>query len=295
MKNHAALAIPALVIIGIALVLYSNTQHPGPAHEAMTSFLDSTYTIDGVPITLVKGTATTPAAPGSASVITTSNFGTGAIADLNGDGKNDGVFMLTQTGAGSGTFYYVVAAIAADGHYIGTNAVLLGDRIAPQSLEIRDGEIIANYADRPAGAAMTDQPSVGVSKYLKVVGTQLVEATPSAYAEGNLLLGTDSSAKLGTYLIGSSGMTLYASSADTANFSHCTGKCVEAWAPYTITATSSLANTQAGVNGTTSYLKRSDGSLQVTYNGAPLYFSHLDNASGDTNGTSVSGWSVVKP
>jgi len=63
-------------------------------------------------------------------------------------------------------------------HYKGTNAILLGDRIAPQTTEIKNGQVIVNYADRAAGEPMTARPSVGVSKYLKVEGTTLVEAQP---------------------------------------------------------------------------------------------------------------------
>jgi hypothetical protein len=68
-----------------------------------------------------------------------------------------------------------------DGRYQGTNAVLLGDRIAPQTTEIRDGGmLIVNYVERKPGEPMTTRPSMGVSKYLKVEGTMLVEIQPPA-------------------------------------------------------------------------------------------------------------------
>jgi hypothetical protein len=62
----------------------------------------------------------------------------------------------------------------ADG-YLGTNAVFLGDRIAPQTTEIRDEEIIVNYAERKLDEPMTTPPSIGVSKYFKIVEGRLVE------------------------------------------------------------------------------------------------------------------------
>ena len=37
-----------------------------------------------------------------------------------------------------------------------------------------------------------------------------------------------------------------------------------------------------------------DGTLQVTYNGLPLYFFQNDKAPGDTNG-SYPNWNLVKP
>ena len=91
------------------------------------------------------------AAPGSASKITTQYFGNSAEGDLNGDGIPDTAFILTQNSGGSGTFYYVVAALKVSGVYRGTKpAILLGDRIAPQSTEIKDGEVVVNYSTRNA-------------------------------------------------------------------------------------------------------------------------------------------------
>lgn len=145
------------------------------------------FIINGQPVTLTNGRAEMPAAldstgspqAGSASKVITQYFGNVATGDLNGDGAPDLAFLLTQTTGGSGTFYYVVATLVnADGSYQGTNAVLLGDRIAPQTTEIRSGEIIVNYAERRAGEPMTAKPSVGVSKYLKLADGQLVEVQP---------------------------------------------------------------------------------------------------------------------
>jgi len=111
----------------------------------------------------------------SALMGTTQYFGNEAKGDFNADGKQDVAFVLTQTPGGSGTFYYVVAALGSDEGYVGTNAVFLGDRIAPQTTEFRNGDIVVNYADRKAGDPMTAAPSVGVSQRLKIQGNQLVK------------------------------------------------------------------------------------------------------------------------
>jgi hypothetical protein len=147
---------------------------PAPTSEVAGSHKDATYTIDGRVIKLTNGVFEAEAAPGSASKLVTRYFGNEATADLNGDGTEDIVFLLTHSTGGSGTFFYAVAALKTPTGYTGTNAVLLGDRIAPQSTEYRNGEIIVNYADRKPGDAMTTQPSVGVSKYLKVDNGKLV-------------------------------------------------------------------------------------------------------------------------
>jgi hypothetical protein len=102
-------------------------------------------------------------------------FGNDAIGDLNGDRTEDVAFLLTRSSGGSGTFYYVVVALKTANGYRGTNAMFLGDRIAPQTTEIRNGEIIVNYADRKSGEPMTTKLSVGVSKYFKVANNRLIE------------------------------------------------------------------------------------------------------------------------
>jgi hypothetical protein len=88
---------------------------------------------------------------------------------LNNDGVEDVVFLITQQTGGSGTFFYVVAAVSEKGSFKGTQAYLLGDRIAPQTTEIKtDNTIVVNYAERAEGDAMTTPPSVGKSVYLKL-------------------------------------------------------------------------------------------------------------------------------
>ena len=134
-----------------------------------------TYTIEGQPVPLVDGHAETPATTGSADMVDTEYFGNDATGDLNGDGMDDVAFIVTQDPGGTGTFFYVVVALKTPTGYQGTTGVLLGDRIAPQTTEIKDGELIVNYMDRAASDPMSAEPSVGVTKYLKVQGTTLVE------------------------------------------------------------------------------------------------------------------------
>jgi predicted lipoprotein with Yx(FWY)xxD motif len=51
----------------------------------------------------------------------------------------------------------------------------------------------------------------------------------------------------------------------------------------------------SGVTGTLDTITRSDdGTIQVTYNGLPLYFFINDNALGDANGV-YTDWEAVKP
>lgn len=164
----------AIVVLAIGLGAYIFfIQRQAPDIDP----LNTTYYIDGQSVTLVDGRSEIEAAPGSVSKTTTMVFGEPVTGDLNGDGNADAAIFLTQSSGGSGTFYYVVAAIrAGDGNIAsGTNAIFLGDRIAPQNIEIKDGRVIANYADRDIREPMTASPSIGVSKYLVYDGTALKE------------------------------------------------------------------------------------------------------------------------
>jgi tryptophan-rich sensory protein len=104
-------------------------------------------------------------------------FGNSVTADFNHDGFQDYAFLVTQDGGGSGTFYYVVAALGSKEGYQGTNAIFLGDRIAPQTTEWKNETIIVNYADRKPDEPMTALPTVGASKYLVIKDKILEEVT----------------------------------------------------------------------------------------------------------------------
>lgn len=131
-------------------------------------FKSVTFTISGEPITLKDGVAILQTVPGAASVRTVRYFGNEVQHDIDGDGDLDTVFLVTDDGGGSGTFFYVVGAIKQPNGYTGTDAMFLGDRIAPQTTEMGEGTlVIVNYVDRAPGEPMSTQPSVGKSMWLQ--------------------------------------------------------------------------------------------------------------------------------
>jgi hypothetical protein len=85
---------------------------------------------------------------------------------------------LSQNTGGSGTFFYAVGAIITDDGYVGTDGYLLGDRIAPQTINPSPNPrhkdvVVVNYADRAPGEPMSAQPSVGKSAYLKLDSSRM--------------------------------------------------------------------------------------------------------------------------
>jgi heat shock protein HslJ len=125
------------------------------------------YTIEGDSVQLIDGVAESASAPGSASRVMTRSVGNALHKDLNGDGTDDVVFLLAQERGGSGTFYYVVAALRRDDAYVGSHGLLLGDRIAPQAITSGPGSsIVVTYADHAPGEPMAAPPSIVRSRRL---------------------------------------------------------------------------------------------------------------------------------
>ena len=154
---------------------------------------DATYRIEGHEVHLTDGLAEVQAAPGSATKVRTAVFGEPAHGDLNGDGVDDAALFLVHEPGGSGTFFYVAAALRLNGGYRGTDAVLLGDRVAPQTITVRNGVALANYADRRPDEPMAAAPTVAFTKYLVLRGDALVAVVDlgpgDAVREGWLTIG----------------------------------------------------------------------------------------------------------
>ena len=143
-----------------------------PPVNMLTDYKNAEYMIGDMKVRLIDGVAETPVVPGSALKTTTTFFGNEVSVDLNADGRPDTVFLVTQNSGGTGTFYYVVAALDTPAGIVGSHATLIADRIAPQTTEIRTGAdgkplTVVNYADRLQGESFTVQPSLGKSLYLK--------------------------------------------------------------------------------------------------------------------------------
>lgn len=108
-------------------------------------------------------------------------------------------------------------------------------------------------------------------------------------------VGLGSSEEYGDILVGSNGMTLYTFSRDSLNESVCSGGCAEAWPPLAVESADALSAAE-GIPGTLGTIEREDGTLQVTYNGLPLYYWGNDENPGDTTGHRVGHvWWVATP
>ena len=176
-NNKKLIILGALIVIGvITFCCYQKLSKGESIIIPQNDYKNISYQIEGQDVTLINGIAETQIIPDSTSKNITKFFGNEVFANFNNDNLNDVAFLLTQDNGGSGTFYYLVVAIKNENGYVGTNAILIGDRIAPQTINFNNGEIIVNYADRKIDEPMTAQPSLGVSRYFKVNEGTLIEA-----------------------------------------------------------------------------------------------------------------------
>lgn len=137
--------------------------------------LNATYLIEGTPVGLTDGRSESPAAPGSAMKMMTAVRRQPVYGDLDGNGDEDAALLLVHNPGGSGTFYYAAAAVNVNGRYQGTQAVLLGDRIIPLDIGIRNDAVVINYADRRPEEPMSAASSVNKTTVLILKNDKLIE------------------------------------------------------------------------------------------------------------------------
>jgi len=137
----------------------------------------------------------------------------------------------------------------------------------------------------PAGLAAT--------LLIAACGSSTSSGSNTSSAAAPASSGAVSSSALKTTTIGGAavltngkGFTLYWFVPDTSTKSNCNGSCATYWPPVKGPATAG-----AGVTGKLATITRSDGSVQATYNGHPLYTYVGDKAAGQAtgNGLNING------
>ncbi|KND48797.1 MAG: hypothetical protein AB198_01095 [Parcubacteria bacterium C7867-003] len=172
-NNKSILVIVLIVLIGVLTYFAYNRNSKEAVGVKVSDPKNATYKIVGENVTLVNGEESHPSAPGSASMTVTKYFGNEVNHDFDKDGRVDTAFILTQSTAGSGTFYFLVYALNKEGGYVGSEGLYIGDRISPQTTELskdpsREDVVIVNYADRKPGESFAVAPSVGKSLWVKL-------------------------------------------------------------------------------------------------------------------------------
>jgi len=153
------------------------------------------------------------------------------------------------------------------------------------------GSSSSSTSKSAAAAAPVSSTSGGSGPY-GAAASGTATSTPPA---GALTITTKSS-NLGTILAaGPKRLTVYLFEADKATSSSCSGKCAVVWPPV-IGKPKAAGQAQAADLGT---ITRSDGTIQVTYKGHPLYYFVKDKDDGDAYGQGINSfgapWYVLAP
>jgi predicted lipoprotein with Yx(FWY)xxD motif len=114
-------------------------------------------------------------------------------------------------------------------------------------------------------------------------------APSSSAASGQVQLKTAQSS-LGTVLTNTQGFTVYWFAKDSMTASNCSSACTTFWPPVIGTPVAASGVTLSGKLGT---ITRSDGSVQATYNGHPLYLFKGDTSAGQTSGNGNTGFGAL--
>ena len=136
--------------------------------------------------------------------------------------------------------------------------------------------LLALLAVAATAAVLAACSSAGASPSPSSSGSS--SSSPAAAAAGSLKTATIGGA---TVLTSASGFTLYSFAPDTPTKSNCNGACAQNWPPVKGPATA------PGVTGTFGTIKRSDGSVQATFDGHPLYTFVGDTAPGQAKGNGL--------
>ena len=169
-RRRPAAGIALVALVGFLRFNFTNggddlhdARGPGPSADVKNLAI----TIDHQTFTMSNGLAAREAAPGSATQNTVRIIGEPVWGDADRDGHLDAALLIENDPGGSGTFYYAVLAFNDSGRYRATNALLLGDRIAPQTVDFLDGRFVYNYAARGPGEPMTARPSVQKTLWIR--------------------------------------------------------------------------------------------------------------------------------
>jgi predicted lipoprotein with Yx(FWY)xxD motif len=126
--------------------------------------------------------------------------------------------------------------------------------------------------------------SGGSSTSSSAPATSASSAAPSTSASTSASGITTAKTSKGTVLTTAQGFTLYQFAIDPTGASKCYGQCATFWPPVIGKPTMAAGASLTGKFGT---IKRTNGTLQATYDGRPLYLFEGDKKAGQVNGNGI--------
>ena len=159
------------------------------------------------------------------------------------------------------------------------------------------GIAVAACSSPGASTASQAAPTTAASQAAPSIAASAAPSTAASQPAAAVTVEAEEVGDAGTILVdAATGLTVYIFTKDVKDSgkSECTGGCLETWPALTVPA----GGTPTGGPGVTGELgtitRADDGSLQVTYNGLPLYFFKNDKEPGDLAGV-YENWETVAP
>jgi serine/threonine protein kinase/predicted lipoprotein with Yx(FWY)xxD motif len=227
-----------------------------------------------------------PVATGAGKVAAPADTAAAVTIDSMPDGGSAAAAHFPSGRVGGGTPYRRVTFDESGGRHaqpaprddyppLTTGGAGAGEKTPQSSRHHRAGRAIRRQT-------MIIAAALGIAVSGLVITIAFIPSTPSTSSAGSNTAGPDTlrTARIGrvTVLTNAAGRPLYWFGPDTATTSKCTGTCTEYWPPL-----KGPAAAGPGVTGKFGTITRSDGSMQATYNGHPLY-TYIGDTTGQANG-----------
>jgi len=156
--------------------------------------------------------------------------------------------------------------------------------------------ILASTAVLAAACAVATSTAMGASASAATTASN--QHHPAAARVLTVGLKSIKVKKYGSVLADRGGYTLYLLSTEANKKIHCTSYCLQYWPPLLISKGEKVS-IGAGVKGKVGTVARSSKSLQVTFNGYPVYTFAGDSGPGETNGEKIASfggtWYMLRP
>ena len=170
-------------------------------------------------------------------------------------------------------------------------------------------EEVAQATQEAIGQATGQDDQAGQSSQQQVTPEAVAQAAQETTGQttGEMpqaIIRTEQSDEHGTYLVDANGRAVYLLEADKQGEgdqqadSTCYEDCAEVWPPVLTQGTPPVAEGDAD-EGMLSMIEREDGTMQVTYDGWPLYYYVKDEGAGEATGQDVQDaygeWYLLQP
>ncbi len=146
----------------------------GGAPDIVCGAINATYRVEGLNLAMSDGQSLFYPSPDTSGALWTYLDRVPVRGQLT-DGVTGAAVTLVQVPGGRGAYSYIAAAVLDDGRVKGTNAILLGDRVAILGVEVLDEIIWVHLLTRAEGQPAEFPPDVQVTRQFYLRDGVLVE------------------------------------------------------------------------------------------------------------------------